>query len=96
MVRKTAIRSSSGLIRALRDVFVMSKPASHKVRAPLLPSWKVGHGHHGSSSYPISMLQVLEKALAVELEGLQKIHVAVAKQITRLQMCLSLILDHQT
>ncbi|CAL5226148.1 g8970 [Coccomyxa viridis] len=29
--------------------------------------------------------KVLEKALTAELEGLQKIHVAVAKQITRLQ-----------
>ena len=33
------------------------------------------------------MLQVLEKALMAELEGLQKIHVAVAKQVTRLQVC---------
>ena len=32
-------------------------------------------------------MQVLEKALTAELEGLQKIHVAVAKQITRLQVC---------
>ena len=31
-------------------------------------------------------MQVLEKALTAELEGLQKIHVAVAKQITRLQV----------
>ena len=39
VVRRSVIRRSSGLSRALRDAFVMSKPASHKVRADLLPNW---------------------------------------------------------
>ena len=38
------------------------------------------------------MVQVLEKALMAELEGLQKIHVAVVKQITRLQVSPHLLL----
>ena len=40
------------------------------------------------------MVQVLEKALMAELEGLQKIHVAVVKQITRLQVSLICCFTH--